>query len=262
MLMSVSETFRAAWLHRRAWWFTATSRTRARFARTALGSFWLGLSNLLMICSLGLVYGTVFKVPNFRDYFVYLGLGLTAWGMIAGSLSAAPQLFEVNSVNLRNLNINPIFYTLEEWAFQVQTFAQSFLVVGLALSLLQPMLFVHFLTSGLLPLINLLLFSFWLPLLICLLGARFHDIYQLVPIALQLIFLVSPILYKREALGALHWISAINPLYIVLDQFRSALISGHFSWFVSGIIFVVNGIGCIGAVYLLDRNRANLPFFF
>lgn len=260
--MSVSETLHAAWQHRRAWWFTATSRSRARFARTALGSFWLGISNLLMICSLGLVYGTVFKVPNFKEYFVYLGLGLTAWGVIAGSLSSAPQLFEVNSVNLRNSNINPIFYTLEEWAFQVQTFAQSFVIVALALSFFQPSLLIHFLTSGLLPLVNLLLFSYWLPVLICLLGARFHDIYQLVPIVLQLLFLISPILYKREALGAMHWISVINPLYVVLDQFRSALISGHMSWVVSGVILLINGIGCVAAVYMLDRNRPNLPFFF
>ena len=58
-----------AWQMRRAWWFTATARTKARFARTFLGSFWLGLSNLLSIGALALVYGTVFKVQDFRDKF-------------------------------------------------------------------------------------------------------------------------------------------------------------------------------------------------
>ena len=27
---------------RKAWWFTATAKTKERFARTTLGSFWLG----------------------------------------------------------------------------------------------------------------------------------------------------------------------------------------------------------------------------
>ena len=63
---------------RRAWWFTATARTRARFARTFFGSFWLGLSNLLSIAALALVYGTVFKVQDFNTYVVYLGI---VWGM-------------------------------------------------------------------------------------------------------------------------------------------------------------------------------------
>ena len=76
---SVRSTFSDAWRMRQAWWFTATSRTRARFARTFLGSFWLGLSNLLSIAALALVYGTVFKVQDFSTYVVYLGIGLVVW---------------------------------------------------------------------------------------------------------------------------------------------------------------------------------------
>ena len=73
---SVRSTIKDAWNMRRAWWFTATARTRARFARTFFGSFWLGLSNLLSIAALAVVYGTVFKVQDFRTYVVYLGLSL------------------------------------------------------------------------------------------------------------------------------------------------------------------------------------------
>ena len=59
---------------RRTYWFTATSKTKARYARTTLGSFWLGISTLLTVICLGSVYGRVFNVTNFRDYFMYLGL--------------------------------------------------------------------------------------------------------------------------------------------------------------------------------------------
>ena len=71
---------------RRAWWFTATSRTRARFAKTTLGSFWLGFSNLLSIGTLGIVYGTVFSVTDFKAYFIYLGIGLIIWNTISSSI--------------------------------------------------------------------------------------------------------------------------------------------------------------------------------
>ena len=37
--------FKFAFKTRKAWWFTATSRSRARFARTTLGSFWLGFGS-------------------------------------------------------------------------------------------------------------------------------------------------------------------------------------------------------------------------
>ena len=83
---------------RRAWWFTATARTRARFARTTLGSFWLGLSNLLSIAALALVYGTV----SSKDfvYVVYLGIGLVVWNSISAAIGSAPNLFEHNQAHV------------------------------------------------------------------------------------------------------------------------------------------------------------------
>ena len=127
---SVGSTVRDVGM-RRAWWFTATARTRARFARTFFGSFWLGLSNLLSIAALALVYGTVFKVQDFNTYVVYLGIGLVVWNGISAAIGSAPNLFEHNHSHVHNTNLNPIFFVLEEWAFQVQTFLQSFALVVL-----------------------------------------------------------------------------------------------------------------------------------
>lgn len=159
----------------------------------------MGLSNLLSIAALSLVYGAVFKVDNFSSYVVYLGIGLVTWGLIASSITSAGTLFEANSKNILNNNTHPVFYTLEEWAFQLQTFAQSFVLVVLVLALIKPVLVLHLFGPALLPLVNLLLFVYWLPLLICLLGANYRDFYQLIPIGMQLVFLVSPILYQKRA---------------------------------------------------------------
>ncbi|MFN9870980.1 MAG: ABC transporter permease [Cyanobacteriota bacterium] len=253
-------SLRFGWQSRRAWWFTATARTRERFARTALGSFWLGLSNLLSISVLAVVYGTVFKVQDFNAYVVYLGTGLVTWNAIAASVQSAPSLFKNNAGNLKNTNTDPIFYTLEEWSFQLQTFLQSFGLVLLILSLFQPTLLPHLFTAGLLPFLNLLLFIYWFPLLICLVGARYEDLFQLVPIVLQLMFLLSPILYKREALGHLGWTADLNPLYRVLSNLRHALIHGELKLDHALLILLANLIGLLLSVWLLGRQRHKLPF--
>ena len=78
-----------AWKTRKVWTYTALSRTRARFARTALGGFWLGISNLLCVAVLASIYGVVFKVEDFNDYVVYLGAGLVCWNSIASCFSAS-----------------------------------------------------------------------------------------------------------------------------------------------------------------------------
>ena len=257
---SVLRTLGEAWAMRRVWWFTATARTRARFVRTFFGSFWLGLSNLFSIAALALVYGTVFKVEDFNTYVVYLGLGLVVWNSISAAIGSAPNLFEHNHSHVHNTNLNPIFYTLEEWAFQLQTFAQSFILVVLALTWFQHSLLVNLLLVGWFPLLNMCLFRYWFPVLVCLLGARFRDIYQLVPILLQLIFLLSPILYKRKNLGPMGWTADFNPIYRILSPVRDTLMLGQVQWVTGFVLLLFNIVGLWVALKLLNRERPNLPF--
>ena len=257
---SVLSTVSEAWRIRRAWWFTATSRTRARFARTFLGSFWLGLSNLLSIAALALVYGTVFKVQDFNTYVVYLGTGLVVWNGISAAIGSAPNLFESNHTHVHNTNLNPIFYVLEEWAFQLQTFLQSFGLVVIALSWFQHSLLLNLLLYGCLPLLNLFLFLFWAPAIVCLLGARYRDFYQLVPIVLQLVFLLSPILYRKDNLGAMAWTANLNPLYRVLSPVRHSLMAGEVQWSAGLLLLGLNLIGLWVALHWLNRERPHLPF--
>ena len=256
---SVLATVIEAWRMRRVWWFTATARTRARFVRTYFGSFWLGLSNLFSVVVLSAVYGTVFKVQDFQTYVVYLGLGLVVWNTIAAAISSAPNLFEYNHSHVHNTNLNPVFYTLEEWSFQLQTFLMSFLLVVGVLSFFQPSL-IPYLFIAWLPIFNLLLFLYWFPVLICLLGTRFRDLYQLVPVALQLIFLLSPILYQKKTLGAMQWAADFNPLYRVLSPVRHTLMTGEVVWSQNVLILLINVLGIWFAIRLINRERPNLPF--
>ena len=254
------DNFKFSFQTRKLWWFTATSRTKARFARTFLGSFWLGLSNLLSIAALALVYGTVFKVQDFNTYVVYLGLGLVVWNGISAAIGSAPNLFETNHSHIHNTNLNPIFYVLEEWAFQVQTFLQSFAMVMLALSWFQHNLLLNLLVYGWLPLLNLFLFLFWAPMITCLLGARYRDLYQLVPIVLQLVFLLSPILYRKDNLGAMAWTANVNPLYRVLSPIRHTLMAGEIQWSIALLMLFVNIVGLLVALVWLNRERPHIPF--
>ncbi len=249
-----------AYSTRRAWWFTATSRTRSRFVRTTLGSFWLGISNLLSVAVLATVYGTVFKVSNFSEYVVYLGIGLVVWNSLSSAITSAPSLFDHNANNLKNVSLHPVFYTLEEWAFQLQTFFQSFLLVIVCLLFFQSSLLTNLFTTSFLPLVNLLLFLYWFPLIICLLGVKFYDIVQLVPILMQVAFLLSPILYTKDSLGKLSWFADLNIFYQYLSSLRDSLINGYIDLSAAILLFFINIIGIFFSLFLLARSRRLLPF--
>ena len=246
--------------NRRAWWYAATSRTKARFARTLLGGFWLGLSNLLSVGALGAVYGVVFKVEDINAYIVYLGIGLVSWNSLSSAINTAPNLFEQNKEQILNTSINHIFYTLEEWAFQTQTFLQSFILVIIGLSFFQPSLLINIFTVGILPLINFLFFMYWVPLVVSTLGLKYKDLYQLIPVVLQLMFLLSPILYKKETLGNLSITADLNPVFQAINFLRESLITGNLSFIKLLLMTIVNIIGLIFSIYMLEKVKKQLPF--
>ena len=245
----------------RAWWYSAWLRTLARFSRTTLGSFWMGLSNLLSVAVLGVVYSTVLKVPDPVHYIIYLGFGITIWGLISMASVSGSTLFMQRRDQLVNNALPSIFYCLEEWAFQLQTFAQAFVVILVAFACVDPVLLLNAVHYIWLPMLNLALFSFWIIVLMAVLGARFKDFAQLMPILLQLLFLVSPILYKREGLGSLSPLADFNPFYQALAPVRDALIEGQLHLRSELLSLGMNSLGVLLAIWLLKRLRYRLPLW-
>lgn len=253
--------FRFAFRTFRAWWYSAWLRSLARFSRTKLGSFWLGLSNFLSVCILGTIYSTILRVPDPVSYITYLGVGLTVWTLISLSIVSGSMLFTVRRDQLINNSFPALFYSLEEWGFQIQTFLQAFLFVLIALTPFTPLIILHTLTSIWLPLLNLFLFLLWSIILTALLGSRFRDIAQLMPILLQLVFLVSPVLYSRNQLGHLSVIADYNPFYFFLAPVRDAVITGSVNLPAQSSVLVLNLLLVYLSFRFLRLLRHHIPFW-
>ena len=247
---------------RNAWWFTASGRTKGRFIRTKLGSFWLGISLLLTVLSVGSLYSVLLDLKNIREYWIYLGIGLACWTLLADSICSAGNLFEANIENLKNLNLNPIFYVLEEWAFQVQSFAQTFGIILIFASILKPIVLINFFTYSLIHLLNLLIFALWFPTIICLLGVRFSDLFQLMPIFTQILFLLSPILYPQKNLGSFSHIPNYNFIYLILRNLRDSIIEQKFFAFTGFMVLLINLFMLILTFSLFENKKKNLVYYF
>ena len=245
---------------RKTWWFTAVSKTKARFARTTLGSLWLGISTLFTVLCLGFVYGKVFKVSNFMEYFVYLGFGLVIWTPICEAINQAPLIFTSNSNSLKNSKIKPIFFVCQEWAFQVQSFLQAFLMVFLTFIIFSPSLLTNIVF---LPLhfLNFILFIFWLQLSISIFGTKYTDLFQLLPIITNLLFLLSPILYPKKNLGSFGFIADFNPIYQILRLFRNSLIYGEPLISIGLIALFANILMILISLYGYLRMQKKIIFY-
>ena len=245
----------------RAWWYSASLRTQARFQRTLLGSSWLGISNLLSVLVLAFVYGVLLKVPNPKEYFLYIAVGLTVWQFISTIISTAPTLLRDHKEKLLNTTTHPIFYFLEEWAFQIQTFLQAWALIIVVLSIfVQPSLLWQGVFIVVLPIINLFLFCIGVQIFFALAGLLFQDLFQVIPMMLQLTFLSSPVLFSKVNLGDHQWIANWNPLFLILAPVREAAIAGNVAILQQLIILFANLVACGFLVLGLGRWRQWIVF--
>lgn len=212
---------------------------RKRYRRSMLGPLWLTLSMAILVASLGLIYGTLFRLDP-AAYLPFLAVGLATWTFIAaianegctGFIELEPLIKNVRfplSVHVlrllwRNLIIfghNMIIFVAVAAVFGVRPGAEILLApLGLAL---------------------LLVNAFWMMLLLGIVCTRFRDVPPIVASLIQLLFFITPVMWKPELLGDRTWLIAFNPLHHLVEIVRAPVLGrlpGWESWAAAALLAV------------------------
>ena len=197
--------------------YLAWCRNKTRFIKTKLGSLWIGLSTLLTIGSLAFVYGAVIKVANTREYIAYIGLGILFWNSLAGLITDFSTLLNRSRDRLLSTSINIIDVMAEEYIFALQNLFLSMCMVLPAISIVYPPIIPKLFTlKALIGFSTYLVIIFINSISIAIISLLSADLFQLIPVALQLSFLLSPILYYQETLRGKEWVYRFNPFIFLL----------------------------------------------
>ncbi len=237
--------------------YGAWLRIRMQFARTLLGSSWIGLSALLTMSVLGTIYGTLTRVEDWSAYWVYVALGIVSWNTLATALMNSCTLLERSRERLLNQPLPIGVVVLEEWLTTSLTCLIALTAVLLVMGFLEPQLWGHLLMAGWLGLLNLLLGCLWLTLLIAPIAVSIADLQQLMPVLLQIGFLSSPILFFRQSLGSLSWIANLNPLYAWVRLARDPFL-GDPHWGIQGFVLIGQLLLVIGLLARLETKRMQI----
>ena len=88
-------------------------------------------------------------------------------------------------------------------------------------------------------------------------SARFRDIPQLINSVVQIIFFVTPIMWKPELLGRRAYIADLNPFYHLLEIVRAPLL-GHVPSllnYLAVLLITAINLGLAGLVFTRFRSR-------
>jgi ABC-2 type transport system permease protein len=206
-------------------WALVLRDLKVRYRRSAIGFVWTMLQPLLMMLVFQLVFSQMFRfeIPN---YAVYALAGILFWNFFSQSILASMNSLRGNANLLRKV---PVPHAV----FPVATVISGLVNMAFAMVPLFGLLIVtrQPLTPALLflPVAILLaaLFTLGAGLLLSPLAVFFHDVTELIAVALTLLTYLTPIFYPLSILPPnMLWIVRFNPIRSILEVFRDPIYYG------------------------------------
>lgn len=234
---------------------------RQRYRRSALGPFWLTISMGVMIGTIGIVFGQIFKTPM-REFLPFLAAGMILWSFFSAVVIEGCTGFIAAEAIIKQLPIPLFVHILRMIWRNVIILGHNIVILPLVyLAVGRPVGFEALLAiPGLaVALLNL----GWIALLLGVLCARYRDLPQIVASALQVIFYLTPIMWMPDHLPqrASMYLLDLNPVYHVLAVVRSPLLGvmpTALNWYASVGMAVV---GWILAILMYGRYKRRIAFW-
>ena len=231
---------------------------RQRFSQSVIGPFWATLSVLLSSVVLGLVWGVLFDIDIWFQ-LPFASSGITAWGLISGTLVEAPSHFiNGKSLLLNTRAVGPSIVSKHLLARNVLNFLFA-APVPIALSFVGG----HLTWSVvLLPLTLTLVATALYPycVLLGLFGIRLRDLEHFFPSVFLLLFLVTPIFFQQSQLGKAQWIATFNPFFWLVEMLRRPLFGQNLSAMNFSVTLLIFAIGFVG-LRITEQSRLQIKTY-
>ena len=202
---------------------------QSRYKQTFLGIVWALLTPVLLVIVFAIFVNRAFDI-NTGDapYILFAYIGLIPWNFFSFSLTRGGQSLVMDSGVINKVRCPREVFPLAGMASAgIDMFISLFVLGGMFIAtgyeLKTTVVWV--------PLILLLqlVFVAGIVLVFAILGVFFRDLYQAMPLLLQLGLLATPVAYGIEAIPEKWWslYAALNPLAAVIESYRQTMLYGY-----------------------------------
>lgn len=213
------------WDYRYFWLSLVRMDLRTRYRRSVLGVGWSLLQPLLMSGILCVVFSNFLKVSA-KEYVPHLLTGMVTWNFILGCALQGCQSFFQGESYIRQCPLPIGIYPLRTAIGALFHLTMGLIVLTLVASVTlgppSPLAFLSLLPTLLL----LFIFGWSLAVIFGSSNVFFQDTQHLAEVGFQILFYLTPIIYRLEDLGGhpLAWIVNLNPIVPLLQLVRAPLI--------------------------------------
>lgn len=234
---------------------------KQRYRRATFGVLWITFTQALFLCAIGPMYGVLFKL-SLRDYFPFLAAGYITWQLMAGIVTEGCTVFVTSDGFIRQIPMSKSLFVLRMICRNFIIFGHNILVyipVAVIFSVPVTLNTLWVIVGLLLIFLN----GFWFSLVAGMVCARFRDLPPFVASMMQVAFLATPVLWKKDAIagGAMHMFVVLNPLYHFLEMVRAPLLgrAPDVQTIAAVVLMTVAGF-CVSLVFF-TRYRSRLPYW-
>jgi len=213
----------------------------------------------ILVTALGVVYGTLFGA-ELSEYLPLLAIGFVFWSFISATINEGCNAYISAGHYLKQIPLNRGVFIFQTLWRNIIILLHNFIIIILVL-----IIFKHNVINGIpLFLVGFIILCWnlaWMITLLSVLCARFRDLPQIVMSFLQVIFYVTPILFKRDMLSKYPLLIDLNPFAHLIEIIRSPLLGQTvpaISWIVCIAMAV---IGSVLSLWFHGRYRARIPYW-
>jgi lipopolysaccharide transport system permease protein len=258
----VLKDFKDGLLKWRIWTMLAYQDIKLRYRRSVLGPFWLTLSMAVTVYSMGYLYSYLFRT-NFNAYFPYLVSGMLSWTFISTMITDLAETFTASEGMIKQIKLPYTLYVNRVISRNIIIFMHNMLVMIPVFFLFPSDAKINLYSLFLIPALALIYInSLSFGLILAIIGGRYRDISQIIKSLVQVVFFVTPVLWKPEILPQnKQFIALYNPVYAFLEIIRCPLIGVSPSAHNLLIVGVTTVVSAIAAYFLFLRYHSRIVYW-
>ncbi|WP_081602436.1 ABC transporter permease [Afipia clevelandensis] len=230
-----------------------------RYRRSFLGPLWMTASMAIMVVALGIVYSTLFKA-ELSHFMPFLCAGLLIWGYISTMITEAGTLFTGAESYIKQIRLPYSLYVFRFVWSKVIILAHNFVVyiaVLLYFHAWPGSVALYAIPGFLLVTLNGALAGMSLGMI----SARFRDIPQIMTSLVQIIFFITPIMWKPELLGAHQELMTFNPFFYLVEVMRGPLLGQIPAVQTYLIMLLITVLNMAFAAFFFVRFRSRISYW-
>ncbi|MBX9580520.1 MAG: ABC transporter permease [Gemmataceae bacterium] len=202
---------------------------RLRYRRSVLGIGWSLLNPIAMTVVFTVVFSNLLG-DDATDYAPYLLAGMAIWGFLKESAVQGSRALIAGESYIRQCPLPYAIYPLRVVLGQAIHFFIALLVVLALVLVLKRTTAPLEVLWAVVPGILLALVAAWaVATIFAFTNVYFQDTQHLLEVGSQILFYLTPIIYKRNVLDRKHlsWVLDLNPVNLFLDLIRAPLLTGE-----------------------------------